>query len=113
VTLTDLQPDVAAPSEGALRWVARSIAPGATVRTVRRLTGGISSAMYADRWLIRKVATVVACSGVGSVITRAMERSAYDVKRGFSKDSSEPTSPRHGSSVSTPMVTSVANPRCS
>ncbi len=47
MTLTDLQPDVAAPSEGALRWVARSIAPGATVRTVRRLTGGISSAMYA------------------------------------------------------------------
>ena len=35
------------PSEGALRWVAQSVAPGATVTSVRRLTGGITSAMHA------------------------------------------------------------------
>jgi aminoglycoside phosphotransferase (APT) family kinase protein len=45
--LADLQPDVGAPSEGALSWVAQSIAPGASVTSVRRLTGGVSSAMHA------------------------------------------------------------------
>jgi aminoglycoside phosphotransferase (APT) family kinase protein len=44
--LTDLQPEVGPPSDGALRWVARSIAPGASVSSVRRLTGGITSAMH-------------------------------------------------------------------
>jgi aminoglycoside phosphotransferase (APT) family kinase protein len=41
------QPDVDDPSDEALRWVARSVAPGATVTTARRLTGGITSAMHA------------------------------------------------------------------
>lgn len=43
----DPELDVAAPSEGALSWVAQSIASGATVASVRRLTGGITSAMHA------------------------------------------------------------------
>jgi aminoglycoside phosphotransferase (APT) family kinase protein len=45
--LVDLQPEVEPPSEAALRWVAQSIAPGASVTSVRRLTGGITSAMHA------------------------------------------------------------------
>jgi aminoglycoside phosphotransferase (APT) family kinase protein len=43
----DPQPAFVAPSDAALHWVARSIAPGATVTSVRRLTGGITSAMHA------------------------------------------------------------------
>lgn len=38
---------VGPPTEGALRWVARSIAADASVTSIRRLTGGISSAMHA------------------------------------------------------------------
>jgi len=64
VTLTDLQPDVAAPSEGACAG-SRVDRSGRDGENVRRLTGGISSAMSPYRWLIRKVATVVACSGLG------------------------------------------------
>jgi aminoglycoside phosphotransferase (APT) family kinase protein len=45
--LADLQPEVGPPTEAALHWVAWSIAPGARVASVRRLTGGISSAMHA------------------------------------------------------------------
>jgi len=41
----DLQPN--GPPDVALRWVAESIAPGSIVISVRRLTGGISSAMHA------------------------------------------------------------------
>lgn len=44
--MADLQPEVEPPSEGALRWVAQSIAPGARVTSVRRLTGGVTSAMH-------------------------------------------------------------------
>jgi len=44
--LVDLQPEVGSPSEAALRWVAQTIAPGANVTSVRRLTGGITSAMH-------------------------------------------------------------------
>jgi aminoglycoside phosphotransferase (APT) family kinase protein len=44
--LVDLQPEVGPPSEAALRWVAQTIAPGANVTSVRRLTGGITSAMH-------------------------------------------------------------------
>lgn len=36
-----------APSEEALRWVAESVGAGAVVVSVRRLTGGITSAMHA------------------------------------------------------------------
>ena len=43
----DLQPEIGAPSERTLRWVAQSIAPGATVTSTRRLTGGVTSAMHA------------------------------------------------------------------
>jgi aminoglycoside phosphotransferase (APT) family kinase protein len=43
----DPQPAIVAPSDAALHWVARSIAPGASVTSVRRLTGGITSAMHA------------------------------------------------------------------
>jgi aminoglycoside phosphotransferase (APT) family kinase protein len=45
--VTDPQPALVAPSDAALNWAARSIAPGATVTSVRRLTGGITSAMHA------------------------------------------------------------------
>ena len=44
--MVHIQSDVGAPSPGALRWVANSIDPGATVTSVRRLTGGVSSAMH-------------------------------------------------------------------
>lgn len=40
-------PDVEEPSQTALNWAARAIAPHATVTSVRRLTGGITSAMHA------------------------------------------------------------------
>lgn len=43
----DPQPAIVAPSDAALHWVARSIAPGASVTSVRRLTGGVTSAMHA------------------------------------------------------------------
>jgi aminoglycoside phosphotransferase (APT) family kinase protein len=43
----DPRPDVDDPSDEALNWAAKSIAPGATVTSVRRLTGGITSAMHA------------------------------------------------------------------
>ena len=42
----DPQPAIVAPSDAALHWVARSIAPGASVTSVRRLTGGVTSAMH-------------------------------------------------------------------
>jgi aminoglycoside phosphotransferase (APT) family kinase protein len=45
--LVDLQLDVGPPPERALRWAAQSIAPGANVTAVRRLTGGITSPMHA------------------------------------------------------------------
>jgi aminoglycoside phosphotransferase (APT) family kinase protein len=45
--VVDPQREVGPPSEGALRWVAESIAPGASVTSVRRLTGGVTSAMHA------------------------------------------------------------------
>jgi aminoglycoside phosphotransferase (APT) family kinase protein len=40
------QPDVDDPSEEALDWAAQSIGPRATVTSVRRLTGGVTSAMH-------------------------------------------------------------------
>jgi aminoglycoside phosphotransferase (APT) family kinase protein len=45
--LVDLQPEVGPPTEGALHWAAQSIASGATVTSVRRLKGGITSSMHA------------------------------------------------------------------
>jgi aminoglycoside phosphotransferase (APT) family kinase protein len=45
--LEDPQPFVQGPSDEALEWVASSIGPGTKVRTVRRLIGGITSAMHA------------------------------------------------------------------
>ncbi len=45
--MVGLQPEVGPPSEEALRWVAQSIAPGAKVTSLRRLTGGVTSAMHA------------------------------------------------------------------
>jgi aminoglycoside phosphotransferase (APT) family kinase protein len=39
--------EFADPSDGALRWVARSFGADTTVVSVRRLTGGITSAMHA------------------------------------------------------------------
>lgn len=47
MSLVDPQPAIAAPSDAALNWVARSIAPDAKVSSVRRLTGGVTSAMHA------------------------------------------------------------------
>jgi len=47
VRSVDPQPAIVAPSDAALHWVARSIAPGASVTSVRRLTGGVTSAMHA------------------------------------------------------------------
>ena len=47
MSLVDPRPPVIAPSDAALNWVARSIAPEAKVSSVRRLTGGITSAMHA------------------------------------------------------------------
>jgi aminoglycoside phosphotransferase (APT) family kinase protein len=41
-----LDPKITAPSAEALRWVAKTTAPGAHVTSVRRLTGGITSAMH-------------------------------------------------------------------
>lgn len=41
-----MDPEPNGPPDVALRWVAESIAPGSTVISVRRLIGGISSAMH-------------------------------------------------------------------
>jgi aminoglycoside phosphotransferase (APT) family kinase protein len=79
--LVNRRVDVDAPPEEALHWVAHAIAPGATVTNVRRLTGGVTSAMHAlsvvdakdghHRCVLRRWVDDLASEGLENVLREA------------------------------------------